>query len=96
MIPMPAHQSSPNHAYELPRDPDRPNAREYVIRPEPLTVGDRLRPAISSDEHQWEVTGVERTGETGKLLGLPLSGPPGFPRQPGPIWGGRLVLRRVP
>jgi hypothetical protein len=77
------------YAYEMQPDPAAERGgREFVFRPKPLTVGDRL--------HHWQVVTIERAAEDTELLRVPISGPPGFRRQPDAIWGGRLTLRRVP
>ena len=84
------------YAYEMPTEPGGwPGGREFVFRPEPLIVGDRLAIGIPPDERHWEVVGVERATEDTELLPVPISGPPGFPRPPDAIWGGGLTLRRI-
>lgn len=93
--------NAPQYAYELPLDVLRPdagrNAREWVIRREPIQAGQRLTTGEPPHERQWEVVAVEPTSSDGLRLGL-LSGPIGRMGRPSAadvIQSGRLVLRTL-
>jgi hypothetical protein len=87
------------YAYEMPPKPGAApggSGGGFVFRPEPLIVGDRLTIGVPPDERHWEVVRIEQAPEDGEFLRVPLSGPPGWPRQSDAIWGGRLTLHRLP